>query len=90
MDIFTKYPAEVWDYDVDFTRSLPDNDFVVSATVSVEPPESLVSSPMNVVSPETVKVWLVDGASGKTAIVTVIATTDEGRVIEQQFQIRVT
>ena len=90
MDIFTKYPAEVWDYDVDFCRALPDGDTLESvASVTVAPPESMVTSPMNTMQPTEVKVWVADGVPGASATATVIATTVQGRVIEQKFQIRV-
>jgi len=89
MDIFTKYPAEVWDYDVEFTRSLPDGDTILSATVTVEPAESMVSCPRFDLGTDTVKVWLIDGLSGKTATASVIAMTAQGRTIEEEFKIRV-
>jgi len=89
MDIFTKYQAEVWDYDVDFSRSLPDGDTLLSATVAVAPVENMVSCARYDVQTVIVKVWLNDGLPGSTATVTVIAVTAQGRTVEEQFKIRV-
>lgn len=86
---FVKRPADQVDYDVCFARWLPDGDSIVSATAAVSPAESMVSIIQTLAQPDSVKVWLVDGAPGKTAAVTITATTAQNRVKQVQFQIRV-
>lgn len=89
LGVFFKRPADQVDYDVDFSRWLPDGDSVIAATVAIQPADSMVSAIQVLPSPESVKVWLVDGEAGKTASVLVTATTAQNRVKQVEFQIRV-
>lgn len=89
LGIFMKRPADQLDYDIDFSRWLAVGDTLDSATAEVQPAESMVSAAQVVTQPETVKVWLVDGVSGKTATVLVTARTAQNRVKQVEFQIRV-
>lgn len=90
LGIFQKASVDVLDYDIDFSRWLPDDDTVASATASVQPAESMVSVAQIVVTPgQPVKVWLIDGVSGMTATVGVVARTTQGRTKQVEFQIRV-
>lgn len=86
---FFKCPVDQSDYDIDFSRWLADGDTIISATATVAPGDSMVSVPQVLVEADTVKVWLVDGVSGKTATILVTATTAENRVKQVTFQIRV-
>lgn len=89
LGIFQKRPADQVDYDIDFSRWLADGDTVMSATAEVLPTDSMVSAIQVIAQPELVKVWLVDGVAGKTATVTVTATTAQNRIKQVEFQIRV-
>lgn len=89
LGIFMKRPADQLDYDVDFSRWLPDGDTILSATAKIQPADSMVSAAHVLAEPEVVKVWLVDGVSGKTATVLVTATTVQNRVKQVEFQVRV-
>lgn len=89
LGIFMKRPVDQLDYDIDFSRWLADGDTIASATAAVQPAESMVSAAQVITQPETVKVWLVDGVSGKTASIIVTAKTAQSRVKQVEFQIRV-
>lgn len=75
------------DFDLDFSKSLPDGDVVQSV-------ETRATDGIELVSTQTfgniVKVWVAGGTARKTYTVTVIATSQQGRIIEDCFQIRVT
>lgn len=84
------------DYDVDFERWLSDGDTVTSADAVAEIVSNDASAVTDLVVDSVqvfdtvVKVWLSAGTTGKTYRVTVTATTQDGRVKEQPFIIRVT
>lgn len=84
----TKQPADVLDYDIDFSQWLPADDAVLSVTTAVEPTGVLVVDYTQVLSP-TVKVWVSGGTDGSTYKVTLTATTDGGRVKQEEFKVRV-
>lgn len=89
LGVFFKRSVDQLDFDIDFSRWLADGDTIQSAQAVVEPGESMVSAPQVLVDGDTVKVWLVDGVSGKTASILVTATTTGNRVKQVEFQIRV-
>lgn len=89
LGVFFKRSVDQLDFDIDFSRWLPDGDTIQSATATVEPGDSMVSAPQVLVDGDTVKVWLVDGVSGKTASILVTVTTTGNRVKQIEFQIRV-
>lgn len=89
LGVFFKRSVDQLDFDIDFSRWLADGDTIQSATAAVEPSDSMVSAPQVLVDGDTVKVWLVDGVSGKTASILVTATTTGNRVKQVEFQIRV-
>ena len=88
----TKSPRDKLDYDVRYTDWLTLGDGINSAQVTVTaldglPPDLTVTE----VTPkaDTIKVWLSGGTSGRTYMVTVMATTDDGRLKEDEFRIKV-
>ena len=83
-----KQPADRLDYDISFEDWLPEGDFVETATASVSPTGELAIDDILVLSP-LVKVWLSDGLNGGSYKVTVTATTNQGRVKETDFKVRV-
>lgn len=89
LGVFFKRSVDQIDFDIDFSRWLPDGDTILSATATVEPGDSMVSVPQVLVDGDTVKVWVIDGVSGKTASILVTATTTGNRVKQVEFQIRV-
>ncbi|SEH89822.1 hypothetical protein [Paraburkholderia hospita] len=84
-----KRPSDQLDYDIDFSRWLPEGDTIISATAEVLNADSMVSAVQVVPQASSVKVWLIDGVSGKTANVLVTATTEQNRVKQVEFQVRV-
>lgn len=84
---FSKQPVEVLDYDIDCTDWLVSDDALALAT-AVSDGAALQVDAVNVYSPR-VKVWLSGGTSGSNYKVTVTITTDDGRVKQVEFRVRV-
>jgi hypothetical protein len=95
---FTKQPAETLDYDIDFSEFLGPGDTLVS---SGSPP---VPSPLNVaVTPAgmtlvntfvtnngtSIKQWLAGGTDGVRYKITLTVTSNNGRVKQVEFLVRV-
>lgn len=74
------------DVDVRFDRWLPDSDTITDATAEAEGIE--IESVQ--LFGQTVKVWLSGGEVSKSYEVRVVVTTDQGRIKETCFQVRVT
>lgn len=89
--IFLKRSADQLDYELDFSRWLPDGDTIANAAASVEPADSQVSAVILQpdIGPDVVKVWVSGGEDGKTASIIVTATTAQNRVKQVEFKIRV-
>lgn len=83
-----KQPADHLDYDVDYSRWLPDNDVVTMAETAVEPAGELVIESVQITD-QVVKVWASGGQNGGTYKITVTASTSGGRIKETEFRIRV-
>lgn len=87
LERFTKQPADVQDYDIDFSEYLNAlTDTPASAVVEVEPGITLVSQ---LITGQRVKVWLAGGTTGGRYKVTVRLTTSGGRVKEVEILILV-
>lgn len=82
----TQQPRDVRDYDIDFGEWFPQDDTVMTATVTVEP--AGLTATYAVQHPR-VKVWLQDGANGATYKVTVVAYTNDGRAKEVELKVRI-
>ena len=87
---YTKQPAEVLDYDVDFSSWIPAGDAIISATATVSPSGLTVGAPIIFAAENYVKVWVSSGTSGNTYKVEITATTDDGRVnqVELKFVVK--
>ena len=84
---FEKQPADVKDYDIDYSQWLVSGDGIQSATVEADGTGLLVDSVFT--GANRVKVWLSGGVSGTKYKVTVTVTTDDGRVLQHEFVIKV-
>jgi hypothetical protein len=87
---FTQQPNEVLDYDIDFSQWLPEADIVDSVVLTVAP--SMPTPPSYAIAPnsERVKVWVyAGGTNGQTYKFTVRATTNDLRVKEAEFRVRI-
>jgi hypothetical protein len=88
MDIYTKRPDDRLDYDVDFTKWLTGGDTIVSVSVSISAGTGVTNDDQTFTG-QVVKVWLLGGADGDDALVTVEATTMQGRVKEVSFRLKI-
>ena len=87
LGVYIKQPSDVTDYDVDYSEWLVDADAVHSATATASPDTITVESVFY--SSSVVKVWLSGGANNQLYKITVRATTDDGRVREDEFRVKV-
>jgi hypothetical protein len=85
--VMTKDPDETLDYDVDFVRWLPVSDTITSAVAEITDTTATITQ--TDVSSTSIKVWITGGTAGDNGKVTVRATTDQGRVKEASFRIRI-
>lgn len=84
---FEKQPADVKDYDIDYSQWLTTGDGIASATVTVDGTGLVIDSYF--LDPISVKVWISGGVTGAKHKVTVTVTTDDGRVLQHEFVIKV-
>lgn len=86
-DRFDKQPAEIQDYDIDFTEYLTAMaDTGLSHTATADTGITLSTSTLTA---GVVKVWLSGGTHGTNYKVTATLTTTGGRVKEHEILIRV-
>lgn len=86
MEIKTKQPGEVDDFDVDFTRRLGSDDTVLSMQAFVvDGDEFLFIEKTSVIEGVRGKVWLSGGTNKTTYKITGYGVTQNGRVIEFDF-----
>jgi hypothetical protein len=91
---YSKQPADVLDYDFDYSLWLSANDEIVSATIVSE----LISAttpitPLTIVSqiyaPTFAKVWLSAGVAGDVYKITCTITTASGRVKQDEIKLKI-
>ncbi|MBX3610405.1 MAG: hypothetical protein KF871_10975 [Hydrogenophaga sp.] len=83
LERFTKQPADVQDYDIDFAEYLDAlTDTAASAVVEADVGLTIVNY---LILGKVVKVWVSAGTSGQKYKVTVRLTTTGGRVKEVEF-----
>lgn len=83
---FTKQPAERESYSIEFADDLVDADAIASAEAVVEPVGLTLISTLVVGT--RVKVLVADGGpAGTRHKITVTATTDDGRVLQDEFYV---
>ena len=84
---FIKQPAERESYSIDFTDDLDPTDELVSATTVVSPSDLTLFS--SVVVGNRVKVTVLGGTVPTKYKLTVTATTNEGRVLQDEFIVKI-
>ena len=84
---FEKQPVDVKDYDIDYAQWLAQGDGIQSATVDVDLPDLTVRAVFT--NPTRVKVWLMGGVPPQKYKITVTVTTDDGRVLQHEFIVKV-
>ncbi len=87
-ETYEKKAADRLDYDLDFDRWLDDDDYIVAAVATIDDEGDVMVDDTTFAS-RTVKVWLAGGEDGDLQTVHVTITTNDGRVKEECFRIRV-
>lgn len=88
MNLFQKQPADHLDYDIDFSEWMTESDTITGAVAVSSTPLELIVNSVGI-SGSIVKVWLSGGVNGSTYKVTVTTSTQQGRVKELDFRMRV-
>lgn len=88
LDTYTKQPAEVLDYDIDYTDWLETGDTIASKTVTAEAGLTVDSSAIWGAS-KKLKAWISGGTAGTTYKVTATIVTVGGCTKEDEFKVRV-
>jgi hypothetical protein len=85
---FNKQPNEVLDYDISFAEWIPAGDTIVQAVAVADDGITLGET---LIDPTglLVKQWVEGGTSGETYKIQITVTTDDGRVKEAEFKIKV-
>lgn len=86
LDSFKQQPADVLDYDIDFSDFLPTTDSISSATVTATGGALGLSY---AITPKRIKVWCYGGVDGGKYKVTVTANTTEYRTKQVEFRLMV-
>lgn len=84
---YTKQPADVLDYDVDYSEFLAGIDTLANKTVVATP--AGINVDQSFIVGGRIKVWLSGGTNGVTYKITVTATTSDGRVKQDEFKVKV-
>lgn len=85
---YLKQPADTLDYDLDYAEWLTSGDTVASADVVAEPASDLVVEAVFLSTP-IVKLWLSGGVSGTSYKLTITITTNDGRIKQDEFKLKV-
>lgn len=87
---FEKQPADVMDYDIDYTQWLPSTDSVASVSYTVTPSGALaVNSALVIENGTRVKLWVSGGTNASTYKAEVTVTTVLGRIKQDEVRFRV-
>lgn len=89
MELKTKQPAEVTDFDVDFTKELADGDSLADIAAFYTGPDDALYLEKATPLDYRAKLWFSSGTDKATYKVTGYGVTVQGRVIEFEFQILV-
>ncbi len=88
LEVITKAPVDVLDYDFDFSRWLPAGDRIIGATTSIATGTAATVDHIDV-GDTTARVWLAGGADGDSSTLTVTITTVGGRTKEVSASLRI-
>jgi hypothetical protein len=87
LDIISKSPNDLLDYDFDFVRWMAENDRVTDAVANIKNISATVEKVT--FDTDTVRVWIKGGILGEQGQMTVLITTDQGRKKEIAVQLRI-
>ena len=88
LDTFSKQPIEKYDYDIYYDDWLTPGDGV-ARIVSIEIDKPGLLAPYQNVSANVIKVWVAGGTNGVTYKVAVTVETDDGRIKQDEFRVKV-
>ena len=84
----TQQPADVQDYDIEFSEWFPPGDQITSCVISVKPP--MPAPPSHAIRGQRVKVWVYSGGHAGTKYqISICPTTAEGRKKEVELMVRI-
>lgn len=86
--IFHKQPADVVDFDVDFSEWMASNDVISMAVSTTDTGLTLGATVINPAN-STVKQWVSGGSDGSTYKVSMTITTTGGRTKQAEFKVKV-
>lgn len=86
---YVKDPADKLDYQVDWTPHLASGETISAVAWTVETGLTKSSSPAESNTTTTATVWLEGGTAGGDYDVACRITTNQGRIIERTFNVRV-
>lgn len=89
LGIAQKTVTEQLDYDIDFSKWIPDGDLLQSAAVAITPADGTLIANTYEIDGDIVKVWLSGGTEGKAYNVAVTVVTAASRIKEACFGVRV-
>jgi hypothetical protein len=87
--MFEKQPNDNLDYDVEMASFLPTSDFPLSVVKSVTPAGPTLGTTNINATTKVLKQWISGGTSGNTYKVTLDITTNEGRIKQVDFNLKV-
>jgi hypothetical protein len=88
MNLFTKQSADQLDYDLDFSDWLTADDTITGVVATSDKPDELKVLSASISGP-VAKLWIGGGLDGSTYKVTATIATQQGRIKELDFKIRV-
>lgn len=84
---YNKQPGEKESYSIDYSDDLEEDDFISLAVTTVSDPALLIDA--TVCTSTIVKMWIEGGVDGVKYKVTVMATTNAGRILQDEYYIKV-
>jgi hypothetical protein len=83
-----KTPADRLDYDVDYSKWLPEEDVIISAYTTLTQEVNFIADTVEI-SEQVVRVWMSGGLDGEVSEIRVFATTLAGRTKEARFSLTI-
>lgn len=90
LEKFVKQPAEVKDYDIDYSEWLAPladtlSTVIAAVTCTTDPADTALNCDVVFVSPQKAKFWMSGGTTGQKYKLTATATTNGGRVDQSEL-----
>lgn len=86
---YTKQPAEVESYTIDYSDDLIDGDTISATTVVVSGNDAALLMQGKSADSTSLRIWLSGGTDRERYKVTATVTTSDGRVLQDEFLISV-